>query len=92
MVLIMILGKKLYPLFYQAGYHPIHLHFSQRMISIDGMKELMLRFYGDIGPAAVKSGAISEEDLMRQKAAIAEHPEEEGAYYFGSPASAYLGL
>jgi hypothetical protein len=51
------------------------------MISIGGMKELMLRFYGDIGPAAVKSGAISEEDLMRQKMAIAEHPDEKGAYY-----------
>ena len=75
------IGKKMYPLFYQAGYQPIHLHFSQRMISIGAMKELMLRFYGDIGSAAVKSGGISEEDLMRQKEAIQDHPEEEGAYY-----------
>jgi len=75
------LGKKLYTLFYEAGFEPIHLHFSQRAVPISRMKHLLCQFFEDIGPAALKTGAISKEDLKEQMEAIENYPELSGSYY-----------
>jgi len=75
------LGKKLHTLFFQAGYHPIQLHFSQRAIPILQMKDLLLQFFDDIGPAALRSEAISKEDLIAQVLSIQNYPEKEDSYF-----------
>lgn len=83
------LGKHLYPLFYEAGYSPIHLHFSQRVTTIPQMKELLLRFLDDLAPNALKTGVISEEALTKQVASIQNYPEKAGSYFI-APQQAHI--
>lgn len=83
------IGKRLHTLFYQEGYWPIHLHFSQRAMSIELMKEKIVSFFESIGPAALKTGALSESDLTLHITEIQQYPEEKGSYYV-APRDAHI--
>jgi ubiquinone/menaquinone biosynthesis C-methylase UbiE len=75
------IGGKLHTLFYTAGYHPIDLHFSQRVVPISGMKDLLFRFFEDIGPRALKAKAISQKELIALLTSIQTYPEKDDSYY-----------
>lgn len=75
------IGKRIYELFCQAGLHHVHLHFSQRVVSVEIMKSLLLQFYEDISPAAIRAGVISKEDLSKHMQLIQMHFEKENEYF-----------